>query len=210
MHWLLWVFIAIFVIAVIIAVVLAVPLLPIPKFEADPEAAARYHEIATFGREVIIPIPARNQSPAFALHAVEMGSPAASAPLMVFIHGFPETGVTCWSRQLKYFSNLGYRVVAHDQRGFGKNQDDLSRCNHIEGVEDIAAIIRYYRKDDAVVVGHDWGGLVAWLHALRYPQQCRALITVNMPHPLVFKNALFTSLNQCMSHEPNCFIVMRL
>jgi hypothetical protein len=107
MHWLFWVLIAIFVTAVIIAVVLAVPLLPIPKFSADPQAAQRYAEIAEYGREVSIPIPARGHCPKFHVHGVEMGSIHPTAPLMVFIHGFPETGITCWSRQLKYFSNIG-------------------------------------------------------------------------------------------------------
>jgi len=104
-------------------------------------------------------------------------------PLIVMIHGFPDFWYT-WRDQMEALSGR-YRVIAVDQRGY-----DLS--DHPAGVEqyampllvnDIGAVIKAEGRSSAVIVGHDWGGAVAWTLAMTHPEWTQALIILNLPHP---------------------------
>ena len=104
-------------------------------------------------------------------------------PLIVMIHGFPDFWYT-WRHQMEGLSDK-YQCVAIDQRGY--NLSDKP-----EGVEnydvrllvgDVIAVIKHLGKDKAIIVGHDWGGLVAWQVALNAPQFVDRLIILNLPHP---------------------------
>ena len=104
-------------------------------------------------------------------------------PLIVMIHGFPDFWYT-WRKQMDALS-AHYRVVAVDQRGY-----DLSdRPTGIEQyampllVNDIGAVIKAEGRTNAVIVGHDWGGAVAWTVAMTHPEWVQALIILNLPHP---------------------------
>ncbi|HEV3039738.1 MAG TPA: alpha/beta hydrolase [Candidatus Angelobacter sp.] len=106
-----------------------------------------------------------------------------SGPLIVMIHGFPDFWYT-WRHQMEGLSDK-YQCVAIDQRGY--NLSDKP-----EGVEnydvrllvgDVIAVIKHLGKDKAIIVGHDWGGLVAWQLALNAPQYVDRLIILNLPHP---------------------------
>ena len=106
-----------------------------------------------------------------------------SGPLIVMIHGFPDFWYT-WRRQMEGLADK-YQCVAIDQRGY--NLSDKP-----EGVEnydvrllvgDVIAVIKHLGKDKAIIVGHDWGGLVAWQLALNAPQYVDRLIILNLPHP---------------------------
>jgi pimeloyl-ACP methyl ester carboxylesterase len=104
-------------------------------------------------------------------------------PLIVMIHGFPDFWYT-WRDQMGALSSK-YRVVAVDQRGY-----DLSgRPPGIEQyamtllVDDIGAVIKAEGRSSAVIVGHDWGGAVAWTLAMTHPDWIQALIILNLPHP---------------------------
>jgi epoxide hydrolase 4 len=104
-------------------------------------------------------------------------------PLIVMIHGFPDFWYT-WRKQMDALS-AHYRVVAVDQRGY-----DLSdRPTGIEQyampllVNDIGAVIKAEGRTNAVIVGHDWGGAVAWTLAMTHPEWIQALIILNLPHP---------------------------
>lgn len=104
-------------------------------------------------------------------------------PLIVMIHGFPDFWYT-WRDQMGALSSK-YRVVAVDQRGY-----DLSgRPTGIEQyamtllVDDIGAVIKAEGRSSAVIVGHDWGGAVAWTLAMTHPDWVQALIILNLPHP---------------------------
>jgi pimeloyl-ACP methyl ester carboxylesterase len=104
-------------------------------------------------------------------------------PLIVMIHGFPDFWYT-WRDQMAALSSR-YRVVAVDQRGY-----DLSgRPPGIEQyamtllVDDIGAVIKAEGRSSAVIVGHDWGGAVAWTLAMTHPDWVQALIILNLPHP---------------------------
>jgi epoxide hydrolase 4 len=113
------------------------------------------------------------------IHYVALGK----GPLIVMIHGFPDFWYT-WRKQMDALSGH-YRVVAVDQRGY-----DLS--DHPTGVEqysmpllvnDIGAVIRAEGRSNAVIVGHDWGGAVAWTLAMTHPDWIQALVILNLPHP---------------------------
>jgi epoxide hydrolase 4 len=104
-------------------------------------------------------------------------------PLIVMIHGFPDFWYT-WRDQMEALSGR-YRVVAVDQRGY-----DLS--DRPAGVEqyampllvgDVGAVIKAEGRTSAVIVGHDWGGAVAWTLAMTHPEWTQALIILNLPHP---------------------------
>ncbi len=115
------------------------------------------------------------------IHYAEMGR--RSGPLIVMIHGFPDFWYS-WRDQMAALSRR-YHVVAIDQRGY--NLSDQPR--NVEDYDvallasDVAAVIRTVGKDEAVVVGHDWGGAVAWTFAMRYPDMTERLVILNTPHP---------------------------
>jgi pimeloyl-ACP methyl ester carboxylesterase len=105
-------------------------------------------------------------------------------PLVVFLHGFPEHWWS-WRHQLRAFADAGLWAVAPDMRGF--NESDKP-----EGVgsydvqllaDDVAGLIRALGRDTAIVVGHDWGAIVAWMFAQRYARMVSRLAILNVPHP---------------------------
>jgi pimeloyl-ACP methyl ester carboxylesterase len=120
---------------------------------------------------------------------VALGGAAEAEPI-VFLHGFPESHRT-WRHQL---TNLvsDFRVVAPDQRGFGgsdKPQEvDAYKADRI--VEDLIALADALEIGRFTLVGHDWGGAICWLAALRHPDRLERLVIVNAPHPLVFQRSL--------------------
>jgi pimeloyl-ACP methyl ester carboxylesterase len=113
------------------------------------------------------------------IHYASLGE----GPLVIMIHGFPDFWYS-WRHQMAGLSDR-FHVVAIDQRGY--NLSDKPK-----GVEsydmrllvgDVAAVIRHLGRDKATVVGHDWGGAVAWQFALNLPQMTENLIILNLPHP---------------------------
>uniref|UniRef100_A0A3Q3WAE1 AB hydrolase-1 domain-containing protein n=1 Tax=Mola mola TaxID=94237 RepID=A0A3Q3WAE1_MOLML len=107
-------------------------------------------------------------------------------PLMLFLHGFPEFWFS-WRYQLREFKSE-FRVVAVDMRGYGESDLPLStesyRFDHL--VADVKDIVEYLGYNRCCVVGHDWGGTVAWLFAIHHPEMVTKLIVLNCPHPSVF------------------------
>ncbi len=113
------------------------------------------------------------------IHYVSVGQ----GPLVVFIHGFPDFWYT-WRHQMEGLKDR-FHVVAMDQRGY-------NRSDRPEGVEaydmrllvsDVAAVIRDTGEQSATIVGHDWGGAVAWQFAFALPQMTDRLVILNLPHP---------------------------
>lgn len=123
------------------------------------------------------------------LHYVEAGE----GPLVVLLHGFPDFWYT-WRHQIPALAAAGYRVVAPDMRGY--NLSDKPRgiapyqIEHLCG--DVAGLIRHLGEERAAVVGHDWGGGVAWLFAMRYPEMLNRLAILNLPHPVRMLEGLKT------------------
>jgi epoxide hydrolase 4 len=108
---------------------------------------------------------------------------AGNGPLIVMIHGFPDYWYT-WRKQMEGLSDK-YQVVAIDQRGYNLSDKPEGVENYAIPVlvGDVIAVIKHFGKDKAIIVGHDWGGAVAWALALGAPQYVDRLIILNLPHP---------------------------
>lgn len=111
--------------------------------------------------------------------------------LIIFLHGFPETGLVCWKHQIPYFAEKGYYVVAPDMRGYNTSwkSSNPNECNAVESAADISELITVLGRKSAIVVGHDWGGYVSWLMGTLYADQVEKLIILNLPHPAVMNVA---------------------
>ncbi|HVF17897.1 MAG TPA: alpha/beta hydrolase [Steroidobacteraceae bacterium] len=104
--------------------------------------------------------------------------------LVVLIHGFPDFWYS-WRQQMQALVQSGYRVAAVDQRGYNLSDRPSGVDNYSMRmlVGDIAAVIAAEKEQKAIVVGHDWGGSVAWNVAMRRPDLVDLLIICNLPHP---------------------------
>ena len=120
------------------------------------------------------------------LHCAAMGP--KDGPLIILLHGFPECWVT-WRAQLPALAAAGFRAVAPDLRGYGKSDKPRGvaayRMEKLTG--DVAALIKALGRDRADLVGHDWGGQVAWFFAMWHPDKLRRLAALNVPHPQRFR-----------------------
>jgi epoxide hydrolase 4 len=105
---------------------------------------------------------------------------------VILLHGFPENSST-WLHQFGPLADAGFAVIAPDLRGYGTSDRPVPTASygiqHL--VEDVAAIIRN-EGQRAAVVGHDWGGLIAWRLAALYPELLDKLVILNSPHPRIF------------------------
>ena len=112
------------------------------------------------------------------IHYVTKGE----GPLLVMIHGFPDYWYT-WREQIPALSEH-FQVVAMDQRGYNLSgkPEGLARYQMEELVQDVEAVIKHFGKKKAIVVGHDWGGAVAWSFATAKPQMIDHLVILNLPH----------------------------
>jgi len=126
------------------------------------------------------------------LHCVARG--AADAPLMLFVHGFPEFWY-CWHAQLDEFGR-DYRAVAFDLRGHNlSDKPEGVEAYRIKPLlEDLRQLIEHLRagQEDksCVLVAHDWGGAIAWTFAALYPRYVNKLVIINAPHTVPFARAL--------------------
>ena len=113
--------------------------------------------------------------------------------LALCLHGFPESSFS-WRHQLPLLANLGYRVWAPDLRGYGRS----SRPRGVESYgletleEDVAALIEVSGARQVVLIGHDWGALIAWHYAMFGRLPVAKLIIMNVPHPALAQKGLRT------------------
>ncbi len=116
------------------------------------------------------------------MHYVTQGE----GPLVVLLHGFPEFWYS-WRYQIPFLAEHGYKAVAPDLRGY--NDTDKPRIGYDMPtlLGDIAGLIRGLGQERAVIVGHDWGGVLAWFFAAYYPELTERLIVLNAPHPLAME-----------------------
>ena len=114
-------------------------------------------------------------------HVAECG--AEGAPMVLFLHGFPEFW-WAWRHQLPVVAEAGWRAVAMDLRGYGASDKTPRGYDPFTAAEDVSGVIRSLGETSAVLVGHGWGGFVAWSTAVLAPRQVRALAAVSAPHPL--------------------------
>ncbi len=129
------------------------------------------------------------------LHIVEDGPTEGQA--ILFLHGFPEFWYS-WRHQLSFFADAGYRVIAPDQRGYNLSDKPRGigayRIDTLAG--DTVALLDALGIQQAFLVGHDWGGSVAWWAAATAPERFPRLAILNVPHPLVMRRFLKSDKTQ--------------
>lgn len=120
------------------------------------------------------------------LHYVEAG---AGAPIL-FLHGFPEFWYA-WKGQLAEFGR-DHRVIALDQRGYNLSDKPQPVAAYALPVlvEDVRALLDHLGLARVTLVGHDWGGVVAWAFAMAHAERLERLVIINAPHPAVFRREL--------------------
>lgn len=135
----------------------------------------------------------RDQQYASLPHGVRLHYASAGEhgrPLLLFLHGFPEFWYA-WHAQLAHFGD-GFFAVAPDLRGFNLSdqppQVEAYRAKLL--LQDIDKFIRFLGYDDCVIVGHDWGGALAWQFAISHPERLSRLLIINATHPVPFTEAL--------------------
>jgi pimeloyl-ACP methyl ester carboxylesterase len=126
------------------------------------------------------------------LHCVVEGE----GPLVILLHGFPETS-RAWRKQMPALADR-FRVVAPDLRGFGASDKPKGIAAYRTSVvaDDIVALIHAFDAERAHVVGHDWGGGIAWTLATLHPEAVDRLVVLNCPHPAVMQKALRSNWTQ--------------
>lgn len=126
------------------------------------------------------------------LDVVDMGPRDGEA--LIFLHGFPENHRT-WRHQIAHFSQSGYRCIAPDQRGYrgSSKPQEVSEYTPDKLTGDVFLLADALGITSFTIVGHDWGGAIAWGVALagQHTRVKRAIIA-NAPHPAIFPKLLFT------------------
>src|SRR6266404_5810151 len=131
--------------------------------------------------------------PTLTFDALAAGKPGA--PLVLLLHGFAES-MHCWRAQVAALADAGYRAVAPSQRGYSPRArpDPNDTANyHIDRLmDDAMAIVAACGHGDRRfhLVGHDWGGSIAWAIADRTPRRLASLTVLSRPHPNAFNRAL--------------------
>jgi pimeloyl-ACP methyl ester carboxylesterase len=112
------------------------------------------------------------------INIVEKGS----GPLVLLVHGFPETSYS-WRHQIEALSAAGFRAVAPDMRGYGKTDapDAIDQYTIFHTVGDLVGILDALQEPTAVIVGHDWGSTIAWQSALMRPDRFRGVVGLSPP-----------------------------
>jgi pimeloyl-ACP methyl ester carboxylesterase len=119
-------------------------------------------------------------------HLAEAG---ADGPLVLLLHGFPQFWWT-WHNQLVSLPAAGYRVAAVDLRGYGGSDKPPRGYDLVTLAGDAAGLVRALGEANAIVVGHDWGGLLAWTMAVYHPKVVQRIAAVSAPHPLRLRQAV--------------------
>ncbi|KIO50067.1 alpha/beta fold hydrolase [Nitrosospira sp. NpAV] len=113
------------------------------------------------------------------LHVVTAGV----GPPVILLHGFPENWRS-WRRQIPMLAAAGFSVLAPDMRGYNLSdrppEQNAYQLDHL--VADVAALVRATGYPRAHIVGHDWGGIIAWTFADKHPQLVDRLVILNAPH----------------------------
>jgi pimeloyl-ACP methyl ester carboxylesterase len=135
-------------------------------------------------------------TPGLSFDALVAGEPGA--PLVLLLHGFAES-MHCWRAEVAATAAAGFRAIAPSQRGYSErarpDPGDTANYDIERLMDDAMAISAASGYSDARfhLVGHDWGGSIAWALADRFPQRLASLTVLSRPHPNAFNRALETS-----------------
>jgi pimeloyl-ACP methyl ester carboxylesterase len=141
------------------------------------------------------------------LHYVEAGE----GPLVLLLHGFPQFWYQ-WRHQIRALVEAGFRVVAPDMRGYNLSDKPLGvRAYRLELLaRDVERLILACGERTAVVVGHDWGAIAAWIAAMRHPGRVERLAILNVPHLARFLDGLLSPMQLLRSSYVFFFQIPRL
>jgi len=120
-----------------------------------------------------------------------LGSP------VVLLHGFPEFSYS-WRSQIPALAAAGFRAIAPDLRGYHRSDKPLGiRAYAVDRlIADVATLIERHAGGRTFVVGHDWGGVIAWRLAALRPDLVRKLVVLNAPHPAAWRRVLMNNFGQ--------------
>lgn len=116
--------------------------------------------------------------------------PDTAKALLIFLHGFPEFA-WAWEEQLDYFGTQ-YHSIALDLKGhhYSSRPDEIEEYDFIELAWELEAIIDCLGYEKAVIIGHDFGGTLAWMMGMLHPNRVQGLVVLSVPHPYLFGRAL--------------------
>ena len=103
-------------------------------------------------------------------------------PLVILVHGWPETLVS-WKNQINFIQNLGFQVFAFNTRGYGGSYSPqrIKDYGLKYFMEDILDIIKFLNKENAILIGHDWGAPICWTTAAYYKEKISGVIGLSVP-----------------------------
>lgn len=132
-----------------------------------------------------------------ALHVVEAGEPGD--PLLILLHGFPEFW-WAWRHQITPLAKAGYHVVVPDMRGYNMSDAPQGVAAYALDVlaADVVAIADAYQAERFHLVGHDWGAVIGWWVAARYPQRVDRAVLMDGPHPDVWSEQAWKHPTQAL------------
>lgn len=131
------------------------------------------------------------------LHVVQAGDP--NGELVILLHGFPEFWYG-WRQQIDYLAAAGYWVWAPDQRGYNLSEKPrgIEKYKISTLAADVTGLIDAAGREQAYVVGHDWGAAVAWMTAIRHAERVKKLAILNVPHPKIMLETVRSSPAQML------------
>jgi pimeloyl-ACP methyl ester carboxylesterase len=141
------------------------------------------------------------------LHYASAGAAAGGSKLIIFLHGFPEFWYA-WREQLIEFGR-DYFAVAPDMRGYNLSSKptEVEQYGIRQLVGDVQALIAHLGAKSCVLVGHDWGGVVAWAAGMACPDVVEKLVIINAPHPGIFQREL--TQNPAQQHASQYMLLLQ-
>ncbi len=129
------------------------------------------------------------------LHTVQVGP--EEGKLVVLLHGFPEFWYG-WREQIPFLVREGYRVIAPDQRGYNLSDKPTALADYDldKLAADVVSLLDAHGREQAYLIGHDWGGMVTWWAAAKYPTRFPKVAVLNVPHPATFMKTLQSNPKQ--------------
>lgn len=139
------------------------------------------------------------------LHFDVIDSGPLDGQIFVLLHGFPETNKS-WQETAQILSQAGYRTFAVNQRGYSLTAQPSKRRDYRSSalVEDVNALLDLIAQP-VYLVGHDWGAVVAWDVAQRYPEKINHLITISVPHKAAYIRSMLMSNQLLKSYYMGLF-----